>query len=688
MDTSNPLINNLGLPHFAKIKAEHVVPAVDHMVKTSLKTLESIEEKVEPSWEKTLLALESLSRNISATFGPISHLTGVKTSEPLREAFREVQPKVIDLSLRISQSKPIYNAICKLKESEEFSELSSAKKRVIEQAIRNAKLSGIDLEEEKQKRYNEISKDLSKLATSFSNRVLDATKEYSLEITNKEDVASMPKSFYQMASQSWNTKNKDASQKSTPENGPYLVTLDVPCYMAFIQHCPTRELREKVYKAFVTRASSGKHDNNQAMEEILEKRKEKAQLLGFNTFAELSLSKKMADSVEAVDDLLGKLHHASIDAAKKEHATLQEFAEGLGHKGPLQNWDLPYYAERQREKLFDYSDDALRPYFPINRVLSGLFALVEKLFDIKVKERKEKVEVWHEDVAFFDIFDRDGSHLASFYLDPYSRPENKRGGAWMDTCIDRGYVGEEFFRPVAYLVCNGTPPVGDTPSLMTFREVETLFHEFGHGLQHMLTSVDVSAVAGINGVEWDAVELPSQFMENWCYHKPTLIGLTEHIETGEKLPSSIFEKIKASKNYRAAYAMLRQLHFGMVDMELHHRYDFSEDVHKVNQKIADKVLVLGLLEEDRLLCAFSHIFAGGYAAGYYSYKWAEVLSADAFSAFEEAGLDDEAATKAMGLKFRKTVLALGGSKDPASVFLTFRGRPQEVTALLRHSGLV
>lgn len=689
MAAQNPLLKNLGLPHFHQIHPDHVVPAVREIIRESLDRVSKLEKNLQPTWEGVMKPLEEISREISGVVGPVTHLLGVKNSEELRQAYQTVQGEIVDLSLRISQSEPIFNAMKKLQEGPDWARLLPAQKRIVEESVRNARLSGIELKGEKKERFNTISKRLSELSTKFSNNVLDATKAFSMVVENKADMEGMPQSFKAMAAQSYNMKNKGSA--ATADGGPWLVTLDFPSFGPFMQHNRNRALREKMYRASITKASAKDWDNTKLIEEILKLRREKAQLLGFKSFADLSLATKMARDVGAVDSLEEELLVASKPFAEKEFKELQEFAKKSGLNDNLQNWDISFYAERLREQKYAYTDEELRPYFPMPKVLNGLFALVEKLFSVKIKRSSDPVETWHPDVTFYDVFDGNNEKIASFFLDPYSRPENKRGGAWMDTCIDRGVYRGERFIPVAYLVCNGRPPVDGKPSLMDFSEVETLFHEFGHGLQHMLTRVDFLSAAGINGIEWDAVELPSQFMENWCYHQPTLMGLTSHVDTGEQLPVELFEKIKAAKNYRAASIMLRQLHFGMVDMELHDRFtadDTADKVWDINREISRKVLVLQPLPEDRFLCSFSHIFAGGYAAGYYSYKWAEVLSADAFSAFEEAGLDDAKKVAEVGKRFRETVLALGGSEPPAEVFRKFRGRDPKTDALLRHSGLV
>ncbi|NJL46151.1 MAG: M3 family metallopeptidase, partial [Leptolyngbyaceae cyanobacterium SM2_3_12] len=467
---------------------------------------------------------------------------------------------------------------------------------------------------------------------------------------------------------------------------------DYPSYIPFLQHSRRRDLREKLYRAFITRASQGDLDNAPIIEETLALRQEMAQLLGYDSYAELSIARKMASSVEAIETLMEELRSASFDTASQELKDLKAFAQekGATEADSLTHWDTAFWAERVREEKYGLNDEELRPYFPLPQVLNGLFALAHRIFDVTIAPADGEAPIWHPDVRYFKVLNGDDEPIAHFYLDPYSRPAEKRGGAWMDDCINRSKVAERVRLPVAYLVCNQAPPVDGKPSLMTFRDVETLFHEFGHGLQHMLTQVDYTGAAGINNVEWDAVELPSQFMENWCYHRDTLLTLARHYETGEPLPEDLYQKIAAARTFMTGNAILRQVRFGWVDLELHHRYraDGPETVEAVNRRIAATASILPPLPEDAFLCAFSHIFAGGYAAGYYSYFWAEVLSADAFAAFEEAGLDNEAALAETGHRFRDTVLALGGSRHPMEVFKAFRGREPSTQALLRHRGLV
>ncbi len=469
----------------------------------------------------------------------------------------------------------------------------------------------------------------------------------------------------------------------------------MPSYVPFLRHSQRRDLREQLYRASITKASSGELDNTPLIEKILDLRQQQAELLGFSNYAELSLARKMAPSVAAVEDLMEELRSASYEAAQAEIKAIEKFAQSQDDSfTELKQWDVPFWMERMREQQFDLNDEALRPYFSLPNVLEGLFGLAERLFSITITAADGEAPIWHEDVRYFRVSDHTtDTTIAHFYLDPYSRPAEKRGGAWMDECIVRAKVSEgdrtQIRLPVAYLVCNQSPPVDNKPSLMTFREVETLFHEFGHGLQHMLTSVDYADAAGINNVEWDAVELPSQFMENWCYERDTLFGMAQHYETGEALPETDYQKLLAARHFMTGNAILRQVNFGWVDMALHAEYrsDGDESVWDVRDRIAQKTTVMPPLPEDAALCSFGHIFSGGYAAGYYSYFWAEVLSADAFSAFEEAGLDNKAEVSIIGRRFRDTVLSLGGSRHPMEVFKSFRGREPSTKALLRHRGL-
>ncbi len=686
----NPLLQKPGLPQFDKIKPDHIAPAVRQCLADAEQKLSEIEQQASPTWEGLLQPLEELDGPFEQSWGPVGHLLGVQNSPELREAYESVLQDVVTFSLKAGQSKPIYQTLKQIRECDQWDSLSEPRRRIIDDKLLSAELAGVGLEGEKLEQFNDIARELSKLSTDFSNHVLDATKAWSLTITDPADTEGWPDSLRQLTAQGYNQAKEEGQSEATPDRGPWRVTLDGPVVQPFLQHSRNRKQRETVYRAFTTRASSGELDNTEIINRTLQLRRQKAALLGFNNFAELSLAKKMAPSVDAVLQLSEELRSASWDAAVQDLEDLKQLAAASGQTEELAHWDVAFWAERLREQKFDYTDEELRPYFALPNVLKGMFDLVERLFGIVVTEADGEAPIWQKDVRYFKISDVDGTPLAAFYLDPYSRPENKRGGAWMDDCLGRRLIGGTVQLPVAHLVCNGTPPVGDRPSLMTFREVETLFHEFGHGLQHMLTTVDEADASGISGVEWDAVELPSQFMENWCYHKPTLLGMTAHVETGAPLPEELFEKICAARNYRAGSLMLRQLSFGITDLELHTNFDpdGEETVFDVQRRVAERTSVLPLLPEDRFLCGFSHIFAGGYAAGYYSYKWAEVLSADAFAAFEEAGLDDTEAVAKTGRRFRDTVLSLGGGRDPMQVFKDFRGREPSTEPLLRQNGLL
>jgi len=690
--SDNPLLQGYGLPRFAEIKPEQIVPAFNQLLAELDQQLTTLEANVQPTWLDLVEPLEKLTDRLSWSWGVVNHLMGVKNSPELREAHETVQPQVVQFINKLGQSQPIYNAFKALRASDTWATLESAQQRIVEAAIRDAQLSGVGLEGEAKERFNAIQMELAELSTKFSNHVLDATKAFSVTLTTKEEIDGLPSSLVSLASQA---AREAGQENATPENGPWRITLDLPSYGPFMQHSTRRDLREKLYKAYITRASTGELNNNSLIVRILELRQELAHLLGFKSFAQLSLASKMAPNVEAVEALLEELRRTSYDAANKELEELKAFAatKGAAESQDLKHWDISFWAERQREEKFAFTAEELRPYFPLPQVLDGLFGLVKRLLGVTVTPADGQAPVWHEDVRYFQIADETGSPIAYFYLDPYSRPAEKRGGAWMDVCINRAKITENGVTairlPVTYLVCNQTPPVDGKPSLMTFYEVETLFHEFGHGLHHMLTKVDYPGAAGINNVEWDAVELPSQFMENWCYERPTLFGMAKHYETGEALPEHYYQKLLAARNYMSGSGILRQIHFSSVDLELHYRYrpDSDETPADVRHRIAKTTTVLEPLPEDSFLCAFGHIFAGGYAAGYYSYKWAEVLSADAFAAFEEAGLEDEEAIKATGQRYRNTVLALGGSKHPMEVFKTFRGREPSTEALLRHNGL-
>ena len=686
---TNPLLLHGALPCFDRFEPAQVVPAIRSLIESLSGELAALEECIEPSYPGLIGPLESMGERLGYAWGLVGHLMGVQNSDALRDAHSAVQPEVIAFGLRHAQSRPIFEGLEALRASDAFEPLEPAQKRIVESLLREARHAGVGLGEADRLRFNAIQAELGELATRFSNHVLDATKAYGLILREPDEMAGLPDSLRQLAAQN---AREEGCEGATAETGPWRITLDAPVLIPFLEHAERRDLREKLYRAYVTRASSGELDNTPLIERILALRREMAGLLGFESYAALSLESKMAPDVASVDRLLDDLRRASIEAAGEDLESLRSYAAQRGQDAPLALWDVAFYAERLREERFDYSEEELRPYFPLPRVLEGLFALAGRLFGVSIVAADGETLVWNPDVRFFRVLGEDGEPVAAFYLDPYSRPEDKRGGAWMDECLGRTRKTPDgaVRAPVAYLVCNQTPPVEGRPSLMSFDEVLTLFHEFGHGLQHMLTRVDHGLASGIRNIEWDAVELPSQFMENWCYHRETLVGLSRHVETGAPLPDALFEKIAAARTFRAGTQMLRQVYFASLDLALHcgDVAASGETIFDVQRRISESTTVLRPLDEDRFLCSFGHIFAGGYAAGYYSYKWAEVLSADAFSAFEEAGLDDPAAIDEVGRRFRNTVLSLGGGTPPMEVFEAFRGRSPSPEALLRHSGLV
>jgi oligopeptidase A len=691
------LLETENLPKFTKFDNKEIEPDITLILENLEKDFSELENKItnEENLDKLYnLVVEESERieyPLSFGWGLVSHLNSVKNNDDLRKAYEKMQPEVIKLSTKISQSKVLYDGLDRLKESDN---LNKIQRRIVELSVKGMFLNGIGLEGEQKDKFNEIKLKLAELSTKFANNVLDSTKKFELYITTDEDMLKLPMSVLELFSQ----QAKDKYSESTAENGPWKITLDMPSYLPIMQHHPSSKLREQLYRAFITRASEGEYNNIPIIDEILNKKKELATLLGFNNYAELSLSKKMADNVEQIENLLNMLANKARPYAIKDLELIKDFANKNRQEcEELNLWDYPYWVERYKEQELQFKEEDLKPYLPLESVLKGLFQLAENLFDINIQEvdlseGELEVEVWDESVKFFRIFNKTSYEpIAAFFLDPFSRPGEKKGGAWMNSCVDRNkYLGKS---PVAYLICNGSPPIKNDdgsikkPSLMTFREVETLFHEFGHGLQHMLTNVEEGGASGINNIEWDAVELPSQFMENWCYHKPTVMGFAKHYETGEELPDELFNKIVEQKTFMTGGGMLRQIYFSMLDLYLYSKLKEGEDIMEVQRRFGNEYSVRPILEEDRFLCSFSHIFAGGYSAGYYSYKWAEIMSSDAFGAFEEIDLNNKEEVKEIGMKFRETVLGRGGSEHPSKVYRDFRGRDPNPDALLRHNGL-
>lgn len=688
----NPLLKDFDFPPFDAVEAKHVQPGIRALLKHLEGELEELEKNVEPSWSKLVDPLEKIIDRLQVVWGVVNHLKSVKDSADLRSAIEEVQPEKVKFSLRFGQSKPIYNAFKAIRDSPSWNTLSEARKRIVEAQIKEAVLSGVSLEDDKREHFNKIQQELEKLSQKFEENVLDATKKFEKLIIDKKDIEGLPVSALGLAAQ---TAVSKGHENATAETGPWVITLDAPSYLPVMQHARNRSLREEVYRAYLTRASSGDLDNTPIIDQILKLRLEKAKLLGYNNYAEVSMALKMA-TVDKAEELLEKLRSASWNPAVQDMEDLKNFSrdQNATEANDLNHWDLTFWSERLRESKYDINEEELRPFFSLPKVMDGLFNLAKTLFEIDIEPADGLAPVWNKDVRFYRVKDSSGNPIAYFYFDPYSRPSEKRGGAWMDEVVARSRAlareGSSARLPVAHMVCNQTPPVGDKPSLMTFREVETVFHEFGHALQHMLTKEDEGLASGIRGIEWDAVELPSQFMENWCYERDTLMSIAKHYETGETLPEEIYKKLLAARTFRAGSFSLRQIRFASLDLELHTKYapGGSESIFDIDQRVSKRTQVLPPLPEDRFLCGFSHIFAGGYAAGYYSYKWAEVLSADAFSAFEDVGLNNEKAVKETGKKFRETILALGGGKPPLEVFVEFRGREPSPEALLRHNGLL
>ncbi|WP_429072656.1 oligopeptidase A [Aeromonas veronii] len=677
---NNPLLTMDSLPPFSQIKPEQVQPAVIQAIADCKQKISDVLAQRDPhTWDSLIAPLEEVNDRLSRIWSPVSHLNSVLNSEALREAHDACLPLLSEFQTYVGQHEGLYQAYLALSQSDDFPLLSGAQRKEIQNTLRDFRLSGIGLPAEAQQRYGEIQARLSELASRFSNNVLDATQGWHKLVADEAELTGLPESVRAAARQMAELKGKEG----------WLFTLDIPSYLPVMMYADNRELRAEMYEAFTTRASdqgpnAGKWDNSAIMSELLTLRRELAQLLGFANYAELSLATKMADKTEQVVSFLTDLAAKSLPQGKAELEEIRAFAAEQHGQSELAAWDLAYYAEKLKQHKFSISDEQLRPYFPASKVMKGLFEVVKRVFGMKVRERLG-IDTWHPDVRFYDIFDADDELRGSFYLDLYAR-EHKQGGAWMDVCLGRRYRQDgSLQKPVAYLTCNFNGPVDGKPALFTHNEVVTLFHEFGHGIHHMLTRIDVAGVAGINGVAWDAVELPSQFLENWCWESEALAFISGHYETGEPLPADLLEKMLTARNFQAAMQMLRQLEFALFDFRLHQEFDPANPAQlpALLDEVRSQVAVMTPPAFNRFQHSFSHIFAGGYAAGYYSYKWAEVLSADAFSRFEEEGIFNPAT----GQSFLKNILEKGGSKEPMELFRAFRGREPKVDALLRHSGI-
>lgn len=676
---TNPLLDNPVLPPFSAINASHVEPAIDAILADCRQTLKDVVSEAlaqGASWNNLVAPLEEQDDRLGKAWSPVGHLNAVLNSEELRQAYTNSLSKLTAYSTEVGQNKALWQAYQSLAESASFNDLNRAQKTAVEHALRDFRLAGVDLPEQQKARFSELKQRLSELSTQFSNNVLDATQGWFKPIESVDELSGLPDSAIALARQA-------AEQKLL---AGYAISLDIPAYLAVMTHGNNRALREEIYTAYCTRASdsgptAGQWDNAPLINEILKLRHELAQLLGFDNYAERSLATKMADDCDQVEEFLLQLADKSQAAAQQDLAELRAFAKQTDGLAELQAWDHAYYSEKLREQKYSVSQEELRPYFPAETVVNGMFEVVSRLFGISI--RKSSADLWHQDVGFYEIY-QDDVLIAQFYLDMFAR-ENKRGGAWMDDCRVRRISGQSLQLPVAYLTCNFTPAVGGKPPLLTHNEVVTLFHEFGHGLHHMLTHIDVAAVSGINGVAWDAVELPSQFLENWCWEKSVIPLISGHYETGEALPDTLLNNLLAAKNFQSAMQMLRQVEFALFDFRLHRRYqpDSETSVQAVLDEVRQQVSVVVPPAFNRFQNGFSHIFAGGYAAGYYSYKWAEVLSSDAFSRFEEEGVFNADT----GRSFMTEILQRGGSQEAMALFKGFRGREPKIDALLRHCGI-
>ena len=675
----NPLLSKFTLPLFSQIKPEHVESAIDQLLANARDVVkQKLAETERYTWENLIEPLEQADDIINKAWSPVSHMNSVVNSDELRDAYNACLPKLSEYSTEMGQNEGLFKAFQAIAESAEYQSLDTAQKKIIENALRDFRLSGINLDEQKKARYKEISLELSKLASKYEENVLDATNAWSKHITDEGQLAGLPEIAMQQAKQT----------AELEEQSGWLITLQFPSYLAIMTYADNRELRQELYEAFATRASdqgpdTGKWDNSEIMEKTLALRHEKAQLLGYGNYAELSLATKMAETPKQVIDFLEDLADKSLPQARKDLSELRQFAKEQYGEGDIEAWDVGYYSEKMRQFYYQLSQEEVKSYFPITRVLPGLFSVVEKLYGLQITEITE-FDSWHDDVRFFQIKDSGGQLRGQFYIDLYARPK-KRGGAWMDDCTGRKKIGNELQIPVAYLTCNFTPPTGDDPALLTHDEVTTLFHEFGHGLHHMLTQVDHLGVSGINGVEWDAVELPSQFMENWCWEPEALALISGHYQTGEILPEELLNKMLAAKNFQSGMTMVRQLEFSLFDLLIHTEYNsaMGGQIYAILDRVRSQVAVMQPPKFNRFAHGFSHIFAGGYAAGYFSYKWAEVLSSDAFSLFEERGIFDQET----GQSFLNNILEKGGSENALDLFVKFRGREPEIDALLRHNGI-
>jgi oligopeptidase A len=676
MTHDNPLLDFTGLPRFADIKPEHIPPAIEHLLRENRALVEQlVADPAPPDWENFMRPLDDANERLSRAWGQAGHLNAVMNSPELREVYNANLPKVTQYFAELGQHHGLYTKVKAIHTSTVFATLTSSRKKIIENELRDFRLGGAELPEQEKARFLAVQEELSLLSSKFSDNLLDATNAYTLQIENAAELSGLPEDDLQAAEEAARAANKTG----------WLFTLKAPSFLPVMQYASHRPLRERMYRAYSTRASEwdgAAFDNTPLMSSILKLRAEEAQLLGFANYAELSLAPKMANTPQQVLEFLRALAQRARPFAERDLAELREFARDELQLDALQAWDISYASEQLRQQRYAFSEQEVKQYFPEDKVLRGMFDLIGSLYGLTAQPAV--AQLWHEDAQFFDLLDN-GKLIGQFYLDLYAR-NSKRGGAWMDDAITRRRKAHGIQTPVAYLTCNFAPPAGGKPALFTHDEVITLFHEFGHGLHHLLTQVEDLGVSGINGVEWDAVELPSQFMENFCWEWEVLQHLTRHVTTGATLPRELFNKMLAAKNFQSGLQTLRQIEFALFDMRLHVDYqpDGNETVLQLLDAVRREVAVLFPPEFNRFPNSFSHIFAGGYAAGYYSYKWAEVLSADAYGLFEETGI----LNAATGSQFRTEILAAGGSRNAMESFVAFRGREPTIDALLRHHGLV
>jgi len=669
------------LPPFDTLEPQSNIASIGQVIIDAKIRIDDLAKQANPTWQSLMLPLAELDESISRLWSPISHLHSVCNTDDIRPIYEQGIQIMTQWGTWVAGHQGLFRAIEKLSQSNDFSSLTQAQQTAITNTLRDFKLAGSALEDEAKTRFAEIKMRLAELGTLFEQHVLDATRAFELNIEDtdegKTQLAGLPQSAIEAAAQRAQENDKQG----------YLFTLDIPSYLPLMQYLDDSSIRHTMYQAFVSRASDGDLDNTAVIEELLTLRQEMAQLLGFEHYAAYSLANKMASSVDEVASFLRDLAKKSKEMAKNDLKQLQNYAKDELNMPNLEAWDTPYVSEKLRQSRYSISQDELKPWFPEASVKQGMFSLAEKLYNIRIQ--RGDAPVWFDSVEYYDVLDDSGNKKAGFYLDPYAR-KGKRGGAWMDEALVAWkFTDGSVQRPVAYLVCNFDAPVGDKPALWTHDEVTTLFHEFGHGLHHMMTAVDVREVSGINGVPWDAVELPSQFMENFCWEREVLDLFAKHYETGEPLPQAMFEKMTAAKNFQSAMQMLRQIEFSLFDLLLHSEFDpkGSQTVQEKLDEVRLEVAVLIPPAFNKFQNSFSHIFAGGYAAGYFSYKWAEVLSADAYSAFEEASLGKSIINQDVATQFLNELLSRGGSRDLLESYKAFRGKEPTVDALLKHNGI-